>query len=134
MRGILKLLLFGFFGVIVFSSNGYSQVKSEEVSTTCEYIKNALDYSIVDWTNRKDTSIIFIFHRGATENGKTIIKARMNLIEEYLNSKNGEISHVFAEGKPTTGLGRIDIFIEGKLRWQIVARKNDANICDKEPH
>jgi hypothetical protein len=124
------------FSVLFIWGNSYAQnsdtVKiSKNQITSCEYIKNALDYSLIDSKKLEGSSLIILLHSGENES-KNINESREKFIKKYLNFRNPNFSQiVFAQGERNTQLGKAEIYIGGKLEWKFFFRKNKTgwNSC-----
>jgi hypothetical protein len=117
----------------VLKSNKDYSVQNEKTST-CEHIKHALDLSIVEGRKNKDAQVIIILRRGEKERGKNLIKNRISWVEKYLQLKEPTLKYVFAEGYMSNELGRIEIYIQGKLEWELFMRTNAIHNCADESY
>lgn len=109
------------------AQNKISENPKAVMPTTCEYIKNALDYSLIEAVKTEDSTIKFIFYSGRGENSKALNQSRMSFIKKYLDFRNPDFNQiVFAQGEKKTNLGKIEIYVRGELEWEIFLEKNKS--------
>jgi hypothetical protein len=92
--------------------------------TTCEYLKHALDYSILEVNESEKTYLILIFRPGNGEKMK-VVRSRAYVVEKYLRFRDPKFGRlVYGRSDATDSLGRLDIYISGEKKWEIFFRKN----------
>lgn len=139
MRSKIKLIAFVVSLIFIgtFSTDGISQgrlrmTQMEERVSTCEYIKNRLDYSLINSKENKDSYIIFIFRLGKSETQTGLTDSRIKLVKDYLKNRKGNLSQfVVATGEPNSDLGKVEIYSDGKLFSELVFKKDksDKDFC-----
>ena len=104
-----------------------SKLKIPSTPSTCEYIKNELDYSLINGKEIKDSYIIFIFRLGKGETSKLLNQLRIKFIKNYLDFRDPKFSRiVFTEGVKNKGLGKIEIYVGGLLAGQLSMKRNKS--------
>lgn len=97
----------------------------------CETAKAYFDNAIVEMLQLKETYLIIIARLGATEK-RQLNKSRLIGIERYLEIRGvTKNEYVVAEGSKTDGLGRIELYVGGKLLYKIPLKKNAEDICSE---
>ena len=104
----------------------FSQSKSgEEIPTECEAMRALLDNSLIRISQNEDASLIFIFRLGKSEKSRKVISRRMETIKNFFKFRIPAFNRfVLAEGERTAGLGKLEIYIDGKLTYELFAKKN----------
>ena len=98
---------------------------SEPVS--CESFATLIDNAAVEWLQQDGTYLIVIVRIGEGERSN-LAKSRMNSINKYLEHyKSSRV--VTAEGDRMRGLGRIELYVGGKLKTVISVKKNSLTVC-----
>jgi hypothetical protein len=104
----------------------FSQIKSDkEIPSDCEYVRGILDATLAQVADIEDSNVILIFRLGKGEKSKAVINRRMELVRNHINfRKQNPEKFVLAEGEKTNGLGKVEIYIKGKLTEVLFAKKN----------
>jgi hypothetical protein len=120
--------LFEFFSLLLFFSTSLS---GQEASigniepTTCEYLKSALDFALLEKNQSDSSYLILILRPGLSETSKSLSESRSLTIERYLRGrKNGLVRLITGQSKPTGKLGKLEIFVAGERRSEIYFRRN----------
>jgi hypothetical protein len=133
MRKILMKLtaiitpLLGFILVLLclFAQNAVAVRGQDAMPSTCEYVKHALDYSIVEGREDESAYVILVFRRGTREKPTALLNSRKQFVSKYLNFRDPQFNRfIIAESDPTGKLGRLDIYIGGKPKWQVFFKRN----------
>lgn len=86
----------------------------------CEFIKHALNDSIIAAKEKNDFKIFYIFFLGEKDSKKNLTKLRMNNIKTFLKKILPDLEQfVFAESERRDGLGGLEIYIDGKVNWPL---------------
>ncbi len=94
---------------------------------TCESFATIIDNAAIEWLQQDGTYLIVIVHVGDGERGY-LAKSRLNSIKNYLaRYKSSRI--VTAEGDRIRGLGRVELYLGGKLKTIIFVKKNSPVVC-----
>lgn len=93
--------------------------------TTCEYLKNALDYALIEKNKSESQFLILIFRPGSSESSNTFSMARPKVITDYLKSRDKRLKRlVVAQAPSESALGKLEIFVAGELKSEIYFRRN----------
>lgn len=104
-----------------------ARVFRQESASTCEHLKNILDYALIEHNKTKVQYMIFVFRPGRSESSTKFSRARPSTIERYLKTRDSDLSRfIIAQGKPTSDLGKLEIYLLGELREEIYFRRNKA--------
>jgi hypothetical protein len=95
---------------------------------SCESFAALVDNDAVKWQGNEETYLIFIARLGKTERIAELNRSRLTEIEEYLK-RYKNIKYVTAEGSRVEGLGKVEIYVIGKLSTVIPVKKNDRHVC-----
>ena len=93
----------------------------------CETFAAQLDISIIEWRELKDTRMIFIARLGTGERDRKINRGRHEWLEEYLQKKG--VAYVFAEGDRVKGLGRMEVYVGGRLVMSAPTKRGVRRLC-----
>lgn len=123
----------------VFTISHFAQKGSldGESPSNCEYVRHSIDSAIVDTLKTTDSKLIFIFRPGTGENSKKIIETRMKTVENHIKLRVPNFERaILATGSKRNGLPVVEIYVEGKLEWQILAKKGGdlGYDCLEEPY
>jgi hypothetical protein len=141
MRSWLWLTVMAFVALMFGSGqvNTFGQVtvqKRLELPSSCEYFSAVLDSSIIEHRrlseglSGKESFLILIFKPGQLEKQKTI-EARIAKIRKHLQVRGQDLaSTIFAVGERTSGLGKLEIYLDGKLFGELLfVQGRGAEIC-----
>jgi hypothetical protein len=94
----------------------------------CESFAALVDNAVLEWHETQGTYLIIIVRLGEGERVGSLNSSRLKDVEEYLK-RYKSIQYVTAEGSRVKGLGRVELYVGGKLRTAIPVEKNAAVIC-----
>jgi hypothetical protein len=118
----------------------YSQIRpsdKKQIPNNCEDIRARLDFAIVSNDPVEDSFIIFIFRLGQGESSRKLTLKRMQAIKDFIQFRRpGYVNYVLAEGDKTTGSGKVEIYVKGKLNGEILIRSGESlgDECKKESY
>ena len=116
---ILQLILLGCLCDAQGQSRGVVEAQS------CDYLTNALDYSLIDSRTNDKASLILIFRPGSSEKSKWYSIVRTKFINRYLKYRAPKFTNVvFAQGEIENKLGGLEIYIAGEKKWTILFMRN----------
>jgi hypothetical protein len=96
----------------------------------CEDLRGYLDEAILRWHELQGTYLIVIARPGTGEKAGSLGRIRLRQVEIYLRQRyEGKINYLLAEGSRVDGLGRIEVYVGGKLLAMIPVPKRAAAIC-----
>ena len=72
----------------------------------------------------KDQAIIVIARLGNGESSRTLIRARLKQVADYLNRRVVREKIVTGEGERIRGLGQLEFYVSGKLHTVIKIKRN----------
>lgn len=105
------------------------EIGQEQNVATCEYIKHAFDMAFADSEKLpNDVYLITILRLGRKES-KTLNKSRIDWIQRYIEHKGFAGKYVVAETSAHAESGSIELYIEGKLKWNLLLEKKIAKPC-----
>lgn len=92
--------------------------------THCETTKAALD--LIAQRAGQDGFIIIIARLGTKEYSRTLNRERMQLLADFMHNTRGVPREriVLAEGKRVRGLGRVEIYLKGRLFTVFTINRN----------
>jgi hypothetical protein len=128
---MIKLLLFFFLAVNLTAARQNTRTESRQqaelgpVVNGCEY--NSARLFNLDQSAGKGTLIIAIARRGKNEGSQVLSRRRLHNLRTYLVEflKRNSETIVTAEGDPVAGLGRIEVYVSGKLAEIFEMRRNE---------
>jgi hypothetical protein len=95
---------------------------------TCESFATLVDNARVEWQQIPGSFIIFIVRLGEGEKSGQLISHRFRDIEDYLK-RDKDIRYILAQGNRTDGLGKIELYVGGRLSAVIPVKKNGKGVC-----
>jgi hypothetical protein len=131
-KQILIFIILAFilcFATVSLSAQRITDVKTASSPSTCEEVKHHLDYAIIDTNKINEATLILIFRLGRGESSAKLNKLRKANIEEYIKLRRLNHNYILAEGERNNGLSKVEIYVGGKLAWEIFIKKN-KNIWD----
>src|SRR6266404_6203385 len=105
--------------------NTTAQFVSEQ-PVTCESFAALIDNAAVEWLHQDGTYLIVIVRTGQGERS-SIAKFRLKRIEKYLERYKSSRA-VTAEGDRIQGLGRVELYVGGKLKTIIPVKRNSPTV------
>ena len=111
-----------FFACVVLASSAPAQDESDKPrvferfdGTHCETTKAELD--LIAEQAGQEGLIIIISHLGTKEVSRTLNRRRMHIVADYLHMTRSIAANriVTAEGERVRGLGRVEIYVKGRL-------------------
>ncbi|MGH9871835.1 MAG: hypothetical protein ACRD9S_05125 [Pyrinomonadaceae bacterium] len=95
----------------------------------CEGAATRLDFAVVNTGKLEGAYLILIARRGTGEFSSSLNQARLSGVEEYVLRTGSDLKYVLAQGGRVKGLGRIEIYVGGKLADIMPLRKNAKGYC-----
>lgn len=106
---------------------GFSQRPDVEKPTTCEHLKNTLDYALVENGKLASGYLILIFRPGRGERSTKPSESRPGIISQYIKRRDpGFENLVIAQSASLSELGQLEIFVGGKRWAKLFFRKNES--------
>ena len=100
--------------------------------TTCEHLKHALDYSLIDSRGDDKAYVYLVFRPGKKEKSSSYSGRRTRFILKYLKFRDEKFDRLLiSHREPVANLGKLEISVKGTLKWEIYFRKNTTrwNSC-----
>ena len=95
----------------------------------CEGAATRLDFAVVNSRKLEGAYLILIARLGAGEFSRSLNQARLSSVEEYVLRRGSDLKYVLAQGSRVKGLGRLEVYVGGKLADIIPLRKNAKGYC-----
>lgn len=106
------------------------KMKIQKEDTSCETGLLRFDESLLAAKEFPDSHLIIVIHRGKEEK-KKINRYRLKVLENLAKIRKPTVNYLFTEGNLSEGIGRVDLYVSGKLYRQIYYDKNAKTFCDK---
>jgi hypothetical protein len=110
---------------------------SGENPANCEQFRHEIDEALLSMDSETDSVLIFILKPGAKEDSKKLLKKRMTSIESFIKSRSSKFSkYVIAEAPKTNGLGKLEIYLRGRLISALYIKQKSVlgYDCSNEPY
>ena len=115
--------------VLLLVTSSQAQVRDEtRIPTSCESAAAILDFAVIDIKKLPDTYLIIVSRPGKGETG-TVTRIRLANAEEYVLRRGSDLKYVLATGRRTSGLGRLEIYVAGRLHAIMPFKKNAKSHC-----
>lgn len=95
----------------------------------CEGAATRLDFAVVNTRKLEGAYLILIARLGTGEFSSSLNQARLSGVEEYVRRTGSDLKYVLAQGSRVKGLGRLEIYVGGKLADIMPLRKNAKGYC-----
>jgi hypothetical protein len=94
----------------------------------CEGAAMRLDTAVID-TKKMDGAYLIIIARLGTGEPQGLNQIRLAVVEEYVLRRGSDLRYVFGEGKRLKGLGRLEVYVGGRLADIMPFKKNSKGHC-----
>jgi len=95
----------------------------------CEGAATRLDFAVLNTRKLEGAYLILIARLGTGELSSSLNQARLSGVEEYVRRTGSDLKYVLAQGSRVKGLGRLEIYVGGKLAEIMPLRKNAKGYC-----
>ena len=95
----------------------------------CEGAATRLDFAVVNTRKLEGAYLILIARLGTGEFSRSLNQARLSTVEEYVLRRGSDLKYVLAQGSRVKGLGRLEVYVGGKLAEIMPLRKNAKGYC-----
>lgn len=132
MRFRNYIIFFFCFILLLFTSNVIGQSPAN-----CEQFRHEIDEALVSMNEETDSVLIFIIRPGANEDSKKLSKKRITSIESFIKSRSSKFSkYVIAEAPKTNGLGKLEIYLKGRLISELFIKQKSVlgSDCSSEAY
>jgi hypothetical protein len=113
------------------SPKSVAQIRGEYTPTrahNCEGALAILDMTLIEGQKDKESRFIVSAHLGDSEGSQRLNRKRLRDVMSYFRQK-GESRVVLASGERVKGLGRLELYVSGKLLHLLAFPKNGFIDC-----
>ena len=95
----------------------------------CEGAATRLDIAVLNTQKLEGAHLILIARLGSGEVSPALNQVRLKSVEQYVLRRGADVKYVLAQGSKLKGLGRIEVYVGGKLAEIMPLRKNAKGYC-----
>lgn len=95
----------------------------------CEGAASRLDFAVIDTQKSEGAYLILVARLGSGEFSRTLNQTRLAGAAEYVLRRGSDLKYVLAQGSRVKGLGRIEVYVGGRLVEIMPLRKNAKGYC-----
>jgi hypothetical protein len=95
----------------------------------CEGAATRLDFAVINTRKLEGAYLILIARLGSGEFSRSLNQTRLASVEQYVLRSGSDLKYVLAQGNRVKGLGRLEIYVGGKLVETMPFRKNAKGYC-----
>ena len=95
----------------------------------CEGAATRLDFAVINTQKLAGSYLILIARLGTGEVSRTLNQTRLKNVEEYVLRRGADLKYALAQGSKVKGLGRIEVYVGGKLAEIMPLRRNAKGYC-----
>lgn len=95
----------------------------------CEGAATRLDFAVINTQKLEGAYLILVARLGSGEVSRTLNQTRLKSVEQYVLRRGADLKYVLAQGSKLKGLGRIEVYVGGKLAEIMPLRKNAKGYC-----
>ena len=95
----------------------------------CEGAAARLDLAVINTGKLEGAHLILVARLGSGEVSRTLNQTRLKSVEQYVLRRGADLKYVLAQGSKIKGLGRIEVYVGGKLAEIMPLRKNAKGFC-----
>lgn len=95
----------------------------------CEGAAARLDFAVINTQKLEGAYLILIARLGSGEVSRRLNQIRLANAKEYVLRRGSDLKYVLAEGSRVKGLGRIEIYVGGKLTEIMPLKRNAKGYC-----
>ena len=99
-----------------------------QVPMECEAAASRLDFAVIDTKKSPDTYLIIVARLGTGEPAN-LNQIRLSNAKEYVLRRGTDLKYVLAVGDRTSGLGRLEVYVGGRLTQIMPFEKNAKGYC-----
>ena len=108
-------------------SSGQDRTEVEE-PTECEAAASFLDFAVIDTKELPNAYLIIVARLGKGEPDR-LNRIRLANAEEYVLRRGSDSRYLLATGKRTSRLGRLELYVGGRLHRIMPFQKNAKGYC-----
>ena len=95
----------------------------------CEGAEARLDFAVIDAKKSEESYLIVVSRLGSGEKSSALNNKRLAIIKEYILRRGTELKYVLASGGRVKGLGRVELYVNGRLKDVLPYKKNAISHC-----
>jgi hypothetical protein len=115
--------------ILLFVILSHGQVRDEtRKPASCESAAAVMDFAVIDTRKLPDTYLIIVARLGKRERSN-LNQIRLANAEEYVLRRGSDLKYVLAVGQRTSGLGRLELYVGGRLYQIMPYEKNAKGYC-----
>jgi len=100
-----------------------------QVPMECEGAATRLDFAVIETEKIEGGYLIIIARLGDGETSTRLNATRLTGIKEYILRRGSDLKYVLAQGARVKGLGRVEVYVGGKLTEIMPFKKNAPSYC-----
>lgn len=100
----------------------------EQWPMECEGAATRLDFAVIDTKKSPDTYLIIVARLGTGE-PSNLNQIRLANAKEYVLRRGTDLKYVLAVGERVSGLGRLEVYVGGRLAQIMPFKKNAKGYC-----
>ncbi len=101
----------------------------DQVPMECEGAASRLDFAVIDTKKLDGAYLIIIARLGTGETSGHLNQIRLAVAEEYVLRRGSDLKYVLAQGKRVKGLGRLELYVGGRLNEILPFKRNAKGHC-----
>ncbi|HEV8429283.1 MAG TPA: hypothetical protein VGQ41_15385 [Pyrinomonadaceae bacterium] len=105
-----------------------NQPPLEQWPMECEGAASRLDFAVIDTKKSPDTYLIIVARLGTGE-PFNLNQIRLANAKEYVLRRGTDLKYVLAVGERVSGLGRLEVYVGGRLAQIMPFKKNAKGYC-----
>jgi hypothetical protein len=105
-----------------------TEPEAAQTPATCESAAATLDFAVIETKKTPDTYLIIVARLGKDE-PSNLNRGRLAVTEEYVLRRGTDFNYVVAAGERTSGLGRLELYVNGRLHSILPYEKNARSHC-----
>ena len=95
----------------------------------CEGAAARLDFAVIDTKKIEGGYLIVVARLGDGELSTRLNQTRLTVIKEYILRRGSDLKYVLAQGARVKGLGRVEVYVGGRLKEIMPYKKNAKTHC-----
>ena len=104
-------------------------VPSSQEPVGCDAASGYLDHAVIDTLKLEGASLIIIARLGTGEKSSRLNQQRLSVEEEYIKRRGSNLKYILAQGDRVVGLGRVELYVGGRLLHILPFKKNAKSHC-----
>ena len=104
------------------------QRRELEQPTRCDSAASFLDFAVIDTKAAPNTYLVILARLGKGEPSR-LNRIRLVNAEEYVLRRGTDLKYLLATGNRTNGLGRLELYVAGRLHRVMPFEKNAKGHC-----